>query len=356
MKTLEEGSVEIEVPKGKPWDKEVFYNPKMTFDRNLSVSVASNVVPKSLCDTLSATGIRGLRYRKEAEVDEVLLNDANPEAVELIKKNMERNGLDCEVKNEDAAVLLREGMFDFIDIDPFGSPAEFLDAASSSTRGGGFLAITATDTSSFFGSYPRVSRRRYGRKSMKTDYNKELGLRILVSAIIESLGRYKKTFHPKLCYFRKHYARLFGKVDEGAKEVQRNFRKFGYISHCFNCGWRDSSLEKKCPACGEETQFVEVYLGKLNNQNFCEKIAKESREREFYKEGKLAEKLSKDLDVPYHYDLHYLAQKEGVEVPKTEKVVNELRDEGFKAETSPYSTTAVKTTASFSEISEVIQL
>lgn len=192
MKEIEEGKVKIKVDEGRPYDKKVFYNPKMEFDRNLSISIADLVQPKELCDSLAATGIRGIRYLKESRVPEVWINDASPKATNLIKNNCKLNDVNCIVKNKDAAVLLREKMFDYIDVDPFGSPAEFFDSASSSIKDNGFLGITATDTYSFFGTYPRVSIRRYGRKSINTDYNKELGLRILVSSLIESLDATRK--------------------------------------------------------------------------------------------------------------------------------------------------------------------
>ena len=355
MEKIKEGEVEIEVHEGKSYEKEVFYNPKMEFDRNLSVAVASVVEPEKLCDALSASGIRGIRYKKETEVPEVWLNDANQESTDLARENVKTNGIDAEVRNKDAGVLLREEDFDFIDIDPFGSPAEFLDAAAGSIRRRGFLAVTATDTSSFFGTYPRVSRRRYGRKSMNTGYNKELGLRILVSAIIESLGRYKKTFYPRLCYFREHYARIFGEVVKGAKEVQENFRNFGHISHCFSCGWRKDEYSKECPECGEETENTEVYLGKLISGGFCSEVSKEALEREFYRERKHVEKMSQDIDIPYHCDLHYIAKKQGMQIKKIEEVLNLLEKAGYRAVRSVYSATAVKTDAPFSELIKAME-
>lgn len=356
MKTeiIEEGDIELEIPEGRIYDQDVFYNPKMAFDRNLSVVLASIVEPSSLCDGLSATGVRGIRYKKESEAPEVWLNDINPKAVELIEKNCERNEVGCQIYNEDVAVLLREKMHDFIDLDPFGSPAWFLDGVSYSIKDNGFVGITATDTSSFFGTYPRVSRRRYGRKSINTDYNKELGLRIIVSALIESLGRYKKTFVPKFCYFHEHYARISGEVKEGATVVQDNFRNFGYISHCFSCGWRSDELEKKCPECGGQAEFIEVYLGKLNDTDFCKKVMKEARKRKFYKEAKLVERMSEDMDVPYHYDLHYLGKKQNIEIPKTDDIVEELRENGYSARVSPYSPTSIKTKATFSELTKLL--
>ncbi|MQY68196.1 MAG: tRNA (guanine(10)-N(2))-dimethyltransferase, partial [Hadesarchaea archaeon] len=51
----------------------------------------------------------------------------------MTKRNVELNGLASlvEVRNEDANVLLWEnrGRFNYVDLDPFGSPAPFVDAA-----------------------------------------------------------------------------------------------------------------------------------------------------------------------------------------------------------------------------------
>ncbi len=354
MENIEEGNVEIEVHEGRSYDKEVFYNPRMEFDRNLSVAIVSVVGPRKACDALSASGIRGIRYKKEAGIPEVWLNDANLKASRLIQSNMEKNSLCGKIRNKDAAVLLRQENFDFIDIDPFGSPAEFLDAAASSIKSKGLIGVTATDTSSFFGTYPRVSRRRYGRKSMKTGYNKELGLRILVSAIIESLGRYKKTFYPKLCYFREHYARVFGEIVSGAKEVQENFRNFGHISHCFSCGWRNQGFHKNCDSCGSQTEVTNVYTGRLNNPNFCRNVAEKCKSKGFDEEHDMVDRLSDDMDIPYHYDLHYIAKKQSIPVNKTQETIQRLRDSNHKTKKSVYSPTAVKTEAPFHKVVETM--
>lgn len=79
----------------------------------------------TVCEPLSGTGVRGIRYVIESKaVDKLILNDISKTAVEIIKKNLNLNGVDAEVYNEDANVLLHKlkGVCDVVDIDPFGSP------------------------------------------------------------------------------------------------------------------------------------------------------------------------------------------------------------------------------------------
>ena len=49
----------------------------------------------SILEALAATGLRSVRYLKEIDnIKELVANDWDPKAVELIKKNMEFNGID----------------------------------------------------------------------------------------------------------------------------------------------------------------------------------------------------------------------------------------------------------------------
>jgi tRNA (guanine26-N2/guanine27-N2)-dimethyltransferase len=48
----------------------------------------------SILEALAATGLRSVRYLKEIDrIKSLVANDLDPKAVELIKKNMEFNGI-----------------------------------------------------------------------------------------------------------------------------------------------------------------------------------------------------------------------------------------------------------------------
>ncbi len=362
MEETKEGSVSIKVPRADmPEHAEVFYNPVMERDRNISVCVCK-LIPEILgkkmgeieaLDALSATGVRALRYKKEAGL-EAWANDCNPKAVLLMKENAERNGVKLEISEKDANLLLREKHFDFVDIDPFGSPIGFIDSASASLGGKGFLAITATDTAPLCGSYPKVAERRYGIKSMKTDYYSELGLRILITAVMRIFARYERVFIPYLSYSRLHYFRVYGKVEKGVKRVNRGLKDFSYVSHCFKCGWRANVLEKTCPLCGEAIRFCKVYLGPVKNEGFLEKLKKGLEKNMFVQERKLVSFVKQEESFPFYYDLHYLYKKTGKRPDKMDKTMERLREKGFRVSRTHFCPTALKTNASFEEIKEII--
>ena len=88
---------------------------------------------------MEASGVRAARIVHELvkpkiiKPKEILINDISPSAIKLAKKNVKSKRATFFV--EDASVFLRKNKpFDYIDIDPFGTPNQFLDAACQGIR------------------------------------------------------------------------------------------------------------------------------------------------------------------------------------------------------------------------------
>jgi tRNA (guanine26-N2/guanine27-N2)-dimethyltransferase len=62
----------------------------------------------------------------------------------------------------------RANRFDAIDLDPYGAPTIFLDAALQSIAYGGLLLVTCTDMAVLCGNTPEKCRASYGSTSLKT--------------------------------------------------------------------------------------------------------------------------------------------------------------------------------------------
>ena len=57
--------------------------------------------------------------------------------------------------------------FDAVDIDPYGSPTVFLDAAIQATEDDGLIMITATDLATLCGNSPEACLAMYGTMSLR---------------------------------------------------------------------------------------------------------------------------------------------------------------------------------------------
>ena len=353
-KRIKEGSVVVTIPPIKKTVRKsdsVFYNPEMEFSRDISVSALAvflkNQPLKNGCDCLSATGIRGIRYSKETKL-KMVLNDLNPTAFKLIKKNIKHNKLTrkCKSSNKDASLLLRENTFGFIDIDPFGSPAQFLDSAARSIWHRGLLAITATDTAPLSGTYPEKCLRRYGIRSIKTPFYPELGIRILITRIILTLSRYDKAFIPILSHATRHYFRVFGKIEHQGS-ISKLLKQFGYVMYCKKCGRHfTGKLKLKCK-CKSDLEFTgPIYLGPIQDRNFVTQVKLDLASRKFSKwesEYKLLKTISKELQLPFYYDLHHLAKKKLIKLKKTDEIISKLKKHKHKVSRTHFCPTAIKT-------------
>jgi tRNA (guanine26-N2/guanine27-N2)-dimethyltransferase len=367
IQPVKEGKIRIKILPGKVHEAAVFFNPEAEFQRDISVSAlqvwANKNRPKTALDALSATGIRGLRYAKEVKgIGSVILNDKNPLAVKLIKNNIRLNSCKkCKASHEDANVLMRENVFQVIDIDPFGPPVNFLDSAARSIFHKGFLAVTATDTAPLCGTYPAACFRKYGIKTIKgTDYYLELGLRILISHIMLTFARWDRAFVPVLSHTTMHYFRTYGRMGR-ASEIEALLRQFGFVCHCPKCGNRSfGRSETTCDMCGSQFQMAgPLYLGPISDKRFCEETLSDLSDRKFKQkigEMKLLNLLIEEAELPpFYYDVHYVAKKQKLNIPKTGILMEKLKSRGFSVGRTHFCDTAVKTNAGFAEFLEILK-
>ena len=343
-----------------------FYNPHTTLDRDLtiaSLAAFDRTVDhlESYLDTFAATGIRGLRAASELKLA-ATINDRDTDAVRLIRQNIVSNGLEsrCEVTNEDANVLLHQRRFDVVDIDPFGSPASFLAAASRSARK--MLCITATDTAPLCGAHLNAGIRKYASVPVNNEYHAETGVRVLMGAIARALAVWDRGMSPLLAYARRHYVRVYTRVLKGVSSADKSMKELGFIAHCHNCGFREPIaslaplIPDRCQICGHRMQASgPMWLGRLYDQSFCESVISELIDRESDKHAiKLATICRNEIDVPTFYDQHLICRAVGISPVKIDGFIDLLRDAGFEASRTHFSGTAFKTDADICSIAGIL--
>jgi len=366
FRKIQEGKIKFFAPEGRIYNAPVFYNPEAELTRDISVSAIQAFQKQfknkiTICDALAGTGIRGLRYAKEVTgIKKVILNDKNPIAVKLIKKNIKENKLSrkCKANKEDANILLRNNVFVVIDLDPFGSPNVFMDSAARSIYHKGFLCVTATDQAALAGTYPKSCLRKYGIKSIKTEFYNELGVRILISFIILNLARYDRAFMPVLSFSTKHYYRVFGRIEHAGK-ISGLLKDFGYVNYCPKCLERKiGDIEKLDHKKHVFENCGLIYLGKINDKKFCKKVLADIRKRDFKlkkDEEKLLKILIEEAEMPaFYYDLHSLARKLKTNIPKLEVLIKKLKKKGFKASRTHFCLTAIKTDADYKKFCRLV--
>ena len=355
---IEEGGVTLSIP-GLSEDgieESVFYNPRQERNRDVTVAAlraARDRFPEasSYLDAMAASGIRGLRAASEGW--EVTCSDRNPDAVELCEQNFERNGFAGTVLRRDANVVLHEGRYDVVDLDPFGSPIPFADAAMQGTRA--LLCVTATDTAPLCGAHFRAGIRRYGAVPRTTEYHHEIGLRVLLSALVRTAARYDLAAIPLLSHVETHSIRTYLSLESGAQRADEQIDKLGTLWHCPECRYRESERglfterRDRCPACesGEVLTAGPLWLAQPHDPDFVRATAAavDDDMGTARSSRRMLDRIAGELDRPTHYDQHVLCKRWDRSAGPIEPFLTALRDAGYEASRTHYGGTTFKTTA-----------
>ena len=376
IKHIEEGLTKIEFPEFEKVSSQapVFYNPHMELNRDLSI-LAIQVFQKqeareiNICDLFGGSGIRGVRYKNEIDgVGEVSINDISETANHYERHNIELNDLsDIEVYQHDASMFLRmkRGEFDVIDIDPFGTPAPFIDSAGYCARRNSLLCVTATDTSALCGTYEEPCIRKYNSKPCKSEYCHENGIRILAGFVALTLSKYAKYIEVKMSHSTEHYMRLYLEVKKGSKKTDASLKNIGYVSHCKNCLHRQTSnglaspIDETCPICGEKLVHAgPLWLGPIQNRDFIQNMIDEADNKKINSEKEALKLLNKCLiesDAPAtYYDVHSICKSLKLSAPKFDLILSELENNGFEAVKTHYDPLGIKSNAGIEDIKTVL--
>ncbi len=325
---IEEGKARIIAPyvnqRGPGKVEGVFYNREMVFNRDTTIFLLHNLRVRSALDALAATGVRGIRMILENGV-RTTINDASEDAYRIIKENVKLNRVDAEITNRDANSLLAERRFDYVDIDPFGSPVPFLDLAIRSAR---ILGVSATDTATLSGKNRRIERRYLAHINPEFS-NHEVGVRVLLGYIGRMAARFDLGIEPIFSLWRKHAYRVYVIIRRGSNHAKRTLRSIGN-GRCGGPLWLGDIHDfeflqnAKVPEVPSKSE-LEKYLNLWKN------------ERHFM-----------------YYDIPQICSELHASQPSLSLIIDILNDMGYDAHRTHFSPQGIKTNADEDTVIEAI--
>jgi len=350
-----EGNTRLFVPtrhsvKGPGKREKVFYNRQMAFSRDISILFfRATRFNGEAVDCMAGTGARGVRITNEVEDGvEMTVNDASPLAYRYIEENILLNELDrCQPSCRDLHCLLSERKFDYVDIDPFGTPVPFLQSAIRGLRNRGMLAVTATDTAPLFGTYPRVCERRYGATSGRCDFGHEVGLRILIGYVAREAAKFDRGVEPIFCFYADHYFRLHLSMVDGAGRVEQALDELIFIMYDPITGKRDL-LDR-----WESGAFGPLWGGPLKNRETVLRMEPDVQLAEFNRVRRFLPIYAEEMESPYFYETAELSHLLGGSPPRMREIIEALKEAG-EATRTHFSPTGFKTDLEFEEIKQIL--
>jgi tRNA (guanine26-N2/guanine27-N2)-dimethyltransferase len=360
-----EGTVTVEVPEqpDEGVGEAVFFNPRQELNRDVTVAALSayreraGLSAPSYLDATAASGIRGVRAA--AAGWRVTCCDHDDEAVALARANLARNGLEGAVVHRDANAFMHEHRrgFDAVDVDPFGTPVPFVDAATRASRR--LLCVTATDTAPLCGAHFRSGVRSYGAVPLNTEYHAEMGVRVLLSALARTAARYDVGVTPLLTHASDHYVRTYLDLDARATAADRALEELGHVDHCRDCLYREASRgllahpAEVCPNCGADVRTAgPLWLGPVRDREFVARVREHLDDSmgTGRRARRLLDRLEAELDAPTHYDQHELCELWGEPASAMDEFLEALRAAGHRASRTHYGGTTFKTDADVAAI------
>ena len=356
------GSINEKVPPKDP----AFFNPKAKLNRDFSIIAYSAFLknfdgPKIFLEGLSGIGARGIRVANElSNVEQVIVNDLNPKALELAIKSASLNNLQNFQTSENEvcrffSTFSKKGeRGTIVDIDPFGSPAKYIDCGIRATMHGGILSTTATDLQVLHGLFRDACKRRYGGVPVKTEYSNEIAIRLILGCIRVIAARLDIEIIPLFVESDLHYYRTYVRILNRPDQNEN----IGYILHCKTCGNRKviNEQEKSCEICNGSVDLAgPLWIGQLFEKQFLETVKDEIPN---YIVDKNCEKvISKSIlesEKPgTYFTLDEIASKMKVSPLRLDRAISKLESNGFVASPTSLNPTGFRTNARIDQILEI---
>jgi len=370
-----EGRARLILPPQVGGKSSVFFNPRMGMNRDLAMLFArSHFFPSQqlrVCDPMTASGVRAVRYVLEtSNVLHVLAADSEPDPVDTARKTVDLNGLagKISVVHSEANLLLLNHLterFDLVDLDPFGSPASYFENTLRATVDGGVIAATATDMGPLTGARAAACIRRYGVQPVRSEFEKEMAIRILAACLVLIAGRLELGVEIPFSHASDHYARIYAKVIKGRRPANLSAKSLGFLEYCPRCLKRSTqfkleSVRTSCTDCGGSMRVGgPIWLGPIWDARTVERMIGHTPELQSSRLSEIQTILTcigEELHrSPFHYRTDAFSRRVGCRPPALKHVLATLKDAGFEATRTHFSPIGFRTNAPPRDIVSILQ-
>lgn len=296
---------------------------------------------------LAATGVRGLRLVEETEAFERFdFTERNPAAYTVLERNAHETGHSgLSPHLGDATAVLETQAFDYVDVDPFGTPVPYVPAALAALRPDGLLAVTATDMPVLTGVARGVAEARYGARPVRGSQGPEAGLRILTAYLVTMARAHSLELTPVLGYVHDHYVRVY-----------LSSRPVGSASEAPPPIGGASDLGEDGPEIRTAVPWGPLWLGPLFDAGLVGRLGVPATAALPGELGRFLDRLREEVtaDRPFYYEPNELASALHLsEPPSLGGLVQALRSRGFSAGRTHVRPSGFRTTAPRSVVQDV---
>ncbi len=222
----------------------------------------------------------------------------------------------------DARIPPGASAFDYVDIDPYGTPVPFVSAALTALRPGGVLAVTATDMMVLAGVQKGACERRYGARPVRGRLSPEGGLRILLAYLAREARSRDRVLRPLLAYTRDHHVRVYAQVLAPTESPRAD--PVGSIDPAAWSG----------PTLGDGGPFGPLWLGPLFDLELVSALQLPATAARPTETERFLSRLREEVgaDRPFYFESNRLSAALGLTAPPAlAALLGALRGRGYRA-------------------------
>lgn len=351
-------------------EESTFFNPAQKLNRDISAcAIAACFGGREevrILTAMSATGLRGIRYLKEIPNSTLFFNDICPKAVKAIQENLKHNGIGtfktfsesenireyrdrANVTRSDCHVLMNRfhSFFDVIDIDPFGSCAEFVNSAFKAIRHNGLICFTCTDKAALCTNESKCYM-KYSTHIRKGFCKNETPIRALLSYVSRELSKYDAKIVPILSLSVDFYVRVIVRVYKGRGKTVLKDNSYFYICECMHIlelpvGGTSTNC---CSLCGKKMELYGPFWNKeMHDGQVIDSIISSVSEEGNERMVGLLRLMRQELPTMFYYEIPKLASLLKTNCCKLSDAMTGLANAGYAVSFTHCDNNAFKTNA-----------
>lgn len=358
---------------------DTFFNPAQKLNRDMSAAAIRAYFGERggirILTSMSATGLRGIRYLNEIPQSILFFNDICPRAITAIQENLKLNGFEqfrvysdtedirqaperINITLSDCHVLMNRfrAYFDVIDVDPFGSCAEFVNSAFRAVRHNGLICFTCTDKASLCTNEPKCFM-KYATVIKKLYCKNETPIRALLSYISREFAKYNARIAPIVSMSVDFYVRVIVRVFKGqGKSALRDNSLVG-ICECLNkaevpLGKPASAV---CSLCGGEMVLYGPFWNReVHDAAVVERMIANTPEEGNERMVGILRLMQQELPDMFYYEVPTLSSRLRISCCRIRDVLNALANAGYRVSLTHCDNNAFKTNAPLVVVQEVM--
>lgn len=361
-----------------------FYRAASQVVRDLGVLAAKIYRQDKGClrvlDAMAGCGVRSLRYWLESGADRIWANEGNPENRDILRQNLAgaiAQGT-CQLTHLDANRVFfdcynQRNYYDLVDVDCFGSAVPYLSTSLWATKINGLLYLTSTDGRTATGHLPEKSIRVYGACARSHPAAQEQALRLLIGSTLQQAATKGLGIQPIFALFAGQTYRVMLRLLPSESLTLTNY---GFLGYCHHCGdyqtvaWRQLG-RVTCPYDGEPlTLSGPMWLGSLHDRPFLLKMQalaqakapepapepapETAPENHWLKRVELLKIMVAEAELPpYFYLLGEIGRRGKMDIPKRDRLIQALQQQGYQATATHINSEGIKTNANLTTCIQV---